>query len=169
MSQIRIGKRGKTFSYIFETGKKVDDKCKVVEKGGFLTPEKLNELLEKTPYCIPILILYLQTFYTQRTKCTFISPHSRNNADKSTVRFKKIFFCLANHKTFLHLKKFFSSLRLYKIFFLQNLTDKIFFYKCRNFLQKKYFIRANFNVLLAEKFFGGVRLGRERNNFYRGR
>jgi len=36
MAQVRIRKRGKTFSYIFEAGK-VDGKRKVVEKGGFAT------------------------------------------------------------------------------------------------------------------------------------
>ena len=35
MSQVRTRKRGKTFSYIFEAGKKPDGKRKVVEKGGF--------------------------------------------------------------------------------------------------------------------------------------
>ena len=38
MAQVRIRKRGKTFSYIFEAGK-VDGKRKVVEKGGFLTKD----------------------------------------------------------------------------------------------------------------------------------
>ncbi|MBQ9442631.1 MAG: site-specific integrase [Selenomonadaceae bacterium] len=37
MAQVRIRKRGKTFSYIFEAGKKSDGKRKVVEKGGFAT------------------------------------------------------------------------------------------------------------------------------------
>ena len=37
MSQVRTRKRGKTFSYIFEAGKKPDGKRKVVEKGGFPT------------------------------------------------------------------------------------------------------------------------------------
>ena len=36
MSQVRIRKRGKTFSYIFEAGK-IDGKRKVVEKGGYAT------------------------------------------------------------------------------------------------------------------------------------
>lgn len=36
MAQVRIRKRGKTYSYIFEAGK-VDGKRKVVEKGGFPT------------------------------------------------------------------------------------------------------------------------------------
>ena len=36
MAQVRIRKRGKTFSYIFEAGK-VDGKRKVVEKGGYPT------------------------------------------------------------------------------------------------------------------------------------
>ena len=36
MAQVRVRKRGKTFSYIFEAGK-VDGKRKVVEKGGFQT------------------------------------------------------------------------------------------------------------------------------------
>ena len=34
---MRTRKRGKTFSYIFEAGKKADGKRKVVEKGGFAT------------------------------------------------------------------------------------------------------------------------------------
>ena len=37
MSQVRTRKCGKTFSYIFEAGKKSDGKRKVVEKGGFAT------------------------------------------------------------------------------------------------------------------------------------
>ena len=37
MAQVRVRKRGKTFSYIFEAGKKDDGKRKVVEKGGFAT------------------------------------------------------------------------------------------------------------------------------------
>ena len=32
---VRTRKRGKTYSYIFEAGKKADGKRKVVEKGGF--------------------------------------------------------------------------------------------------------------------------------------
>lgn len=36
MAQVRIRKRGKTFSYIFEAGK-IDGKRKVVEKGGYAT------------------------------------------------------------------------------------------------------------------------------------
>ncbi|MBQ4494730.1 MAG: hypothetical protein II968_03080 [Selenomonadaceae bacterium] len=36
MAQVRVRKRGKTFSYIFEVGK-VDGRRKVVEKGGFPT------------------------------------------------------------------------------------------------------------------------------------
>ena len=36
MAQVRVRKRGKTFSYIFEAGK-VDGKRKVVEKGGYRT------------------------------------------------------------------------------------------------------------------------------------
>ena len=36
MAQVRVRKRGKTFSYIFEAGK-IDGKRKVVEKGGFET------------------------------------------------------------------------------------------------------------------------------------
>ena len=36
MAQVRVRKRGKTFSYVFEAGK-VDGKRKVVEKGGFPT------------------------------------------------------------------------------------------------------------------------------------
>ena len=35
MAKIRTRKRGKTYSYIFEAGKKPDGKRKVVEKGGF--------------------------------------------------------------------------------------------------------------------------------------
>ena len=38
MAQVRIRKRGKTFSYIFEAGK-IDGKRKVVEKGGFPTKD----------------------------------------------------------------------------------------------------------------------------------
>ena len=38
MAQVRIRKRGKTFSFIFEAGK-VDGKRKVVEKGGFPTKD----------------------------------------------------------------------------------------------------------------------------------
>ena len=37
MSQVRTRKRGKTYSYIFEAGKKPNGKRKVVEKGGFST------------------------------------------------------------------------------------------------------------------------------------
>ena len=37
MAQVRIRKRGKTFFYIFEAGRKDDGKRKVVEKGGFAT------------------------------------------------------------------------------------------------------------------------------------
>ena len=37
MAQVRVRKRGKTFSYVFEAGKKADGKRKVVEKGGFAT------------------------------------------------------------------------------------------------------------------------------------
>ena len=40
MSQVRTRKRGKTFSYIFEAGKKADGKRKVVEKGGFATKKQ---------------------------------------------------------------------------------------------------------------------------------
>ena len=36
MAQVRVRKRGKTFSYIFEAGK-IDGKRKVIEKGGFQT------------------------------------------------------------------------------------------------------------------------------------
>ena len=36
MAQVRVRKRGKTFSHIFEAGK-IDGKRKVVEKGGFQT------------------------------------------------------------------------------------------------------------------------------------
>lgn len=36
MAQVRVRKRGKTFSYVFEAGK-VDSKRKVVEKGGYPT------------------------------------------------------------------------------------------------------------------------------------
>ena len=38
LAQIRIRKRGKTFSYIFEAGK-IDGKRKVVEKGGYQTKD----------------------------------------------------------------------------------------------------------------------------------
>lgn len=37
MAKIRTRKRGKTYSYIFEAGKKPDGRRKVVEKGGFAT------------------------------------------------------------------------------------------------------------------------------------
>ena len=37
MAQVRTRKRGKTFSYIFEAGKKPDGRRNVVEKGGFAT------------------------------------------------------------------------------------------------------------------------------------
>ena len=37
MTRIRVRKRGKTFSYIFEPGKTLEGKRKVVEKGGFST------------------------------------------------------------------------------------------------------------------------------------
>ena len=37
MAQVRVRKRGKTFSYIFEAGKTSEGKRKVVEKGGFET------------------------------------------------------------------------------------------------------------------------------------
>ena len=37
MATVRTRKRGKTYSYIFEAGKKADGKRKVVEKGGFAT------------------------------------------------------------------------------------------------------------------------------------
>ncbi|MBR2518348.1 MAG: site-specific integrase [Selenomonadaceae bacterium] len=39
MAQVRTRKRGKTFSYIFEAGKAVDGRRKVVEKGGFPTKD----------------------------------------------------------------------------------------------------------------------------------
>jgi len=39
MSKVRTRKRGKTWSYIFEAGRKEDGKRKVVEKGGFETKE----------------------------------------------------------------------------------------------------------------------------------
>lgn len=39
MAKVRTRKRGKTYSYIFEAGKKPDGKRKVVEKGGFPTVE----------------------------------------------------------------------------------------------------------------------------------
>lgn len=39
MAQVRVRKRGKTFSYIFEAGKKADGGRKVVEKGGFKTKD----------------------------------------------------------------------------------------------------------------------------------
>ena len=38
MAQVRIRKRGKTWSYIFEAGK-IDGKRKVLEKGGFETKD----------------------------------------------------------------------------------------------------------------------------------
>ena len=37
MATVRTRKRGKTYSYIFEAGKKDDGKRRVVEKGGFAT------------------------------------------------------------------------------------------------------------------------------------
>ena len=37
MAKVRVRKCEKTFSYIFEVGKKADGKRKVVEKGGFAT------------------------------------------------------------------------------------------------------------------------------------
>lgn len=40
MAKVRIRKRGKTYSYIFEAGKTADGKRKVVEKGGFLTRDE---------------------------------------------------------------------------------------------------------------------------------
>lgn len=40
MSQVRTRKRGKTFSYIFEAGKKPDGKRKVIEKGGYPTKQE---------------------------------------------------------------------------------------------------------------------------------
>lgn len=40
MSQVRTRKRGKTYSYIFEAGKKDDGKRKVVEKGGYATQKE---------------------------------------------------------------------------------------------------------------------------------
>lgn len=39
MAQVRTRKRGKTFSYIFEAGKTLEGKRKVVEKGGFQTKQ----------------------------------------------------------------------------------------------------------------------------------
>ena len=39
VAQVRMRKRGKTFSYIFEAGKTADGKRKVVEKGGFATKD----------------------------------------------------------------------------------------------------------------------------------
>ena len=39
MAQVRTRKRGKTFSYIFEAGKKADGRRNVVEKGGFATKD----------------------------------------------------------------------------------------------------------------------------------
>lgn len=39
MAKVRTRKRGKTWSFIFEAGKKEDGKRRVVEKGGFLTKE----------------------------------------------------------------------------------------------------------------------------------
>jgi len=43
ISTVRIRKRGKTFSYIFEAGRKEDGKRKVIEKGGFPTREAAYE------------------------------------------------------------------------------------------------------------------------------
>lgn len=43
LSKVRVRKRGQTFSYIFEAGKKEDGKRKVVEKGGFLTRKDAYE------------------------------------------------------------------------------------------------------------------------------
>ena len=43
ISKVRIRKRGKTFSYIFEAGRKEDGKRKVIEKGGFPTREAAYE------------------------------------------------------------------------------------------------------------------------------
>lgn len=40
MAKVRTRKRGKTYSYIFEAGKKPDGKRKVVEKGGFPTADE---------------------------------------------------------------------------------------------------------------------------------
>ena len=39
MTRVRVRKRGKTFSYIFEAGKTLEGKRKVVEKGGFSTKQ----------------------------------------------------------------------------------------------------------------------------------
>lgn len=35
MATVRVRKRGKTYSYIFEAGKTADGKRRVIEKGGF--------------------------------------------------------------------------------------------------------------------------------------
>ncbi|MDY6350553.1 MAG: tyrosine-type recombinase/integrase [Selenomonas sp.] len=43
MATVRIRKRGKTFSYIFEAGKTPDGRRKVVEKGGFPTKDAAYE------------------------------------------------------------------------------------------------------------------------------
>lgn len=40
MAKVRIRKRGKTYSYIFEAGKKLDGKRRVIEKGGFATADE---------------------------------------------------------------------------------------------------------------------------------
>lgn len=40
MAGVRTRKRGKTWSYIFEAGKKLDGRRKVVEKGGFATKKE---------------------------------------------------------------------------------------------------------------------------------
>ena len=40
MAKVRTRKRGRTYSYIFEAGKKPDGKRKVVEKGGFATKDE---------------------------------------------------------------------------------------------------------------------------------
>ena len=47
MTRIRVRKRGKTFSYIFEAGKTLEGKRKVVEKGGFSTKHLTLEILDK--------------------------------------------------------------------------------------------------------------------------
>ena len=44
LAQVRIRKRGKTFSYIFEAGK-IDGKRKVIEKGGYSTKEAVYKVV----------------------------------------------------------------------------------------------------------------------------
>lgn len=39
LSKVRTRKRGNSYSYIFEAGKKEDGKRKVIEHGGFSSPD----------------------------------------------------------------------------------------------------------------------------------